>query len=96
MTTRREFIRGAAASGLVFCTCGLIDAAYAQGSYKHPNLGSKRKPVIINGRRVTTIDVHSHCLFRDAIGTLVNPLFSDSQDLLMFSLDDGLDCLVAL
>ena len=51
MTTRREFIRDAAASGLVFCTCGLIDAAYAQGSHKHPNLGSKRKPVIINGRR---------------------------------------------
>src|SRR5262245_54519897 len=56
MTTRREFIRGAAASGLVFCTCGLIDAAYAQGSHKHPNLGGKRKPVIINGKRVTTID----------------------------------------
>ena len=70
MTTRREFIRGAAASGLVFCTCGLIDAAYPQGSHKHPNLGSKRKPVIINGRRVKTIDVHAHCLFRDAIALM--------------------------
>jgi len=66
MTTRREFIKGAAASGLVFCTCGLLDA-YAQGSHKHPNLGTRRKPVIVNGKRVTTIDVHSHCLFRDAI-----------------------------
>jgi aminocarboxymuconate-semialdehyde decarboxylase len=70
MTTRREFIRGAAASGLVFCTCGLIDAVYAQGSHKHPNLGSKRKPVIVNGKRVKTIDVHSHCLFRDAIALM--------------------------
>ncbi len=34
--------------------------------------------------------------FRDLIGALVNPLFSDSQNLLIFSLDDGLDCLVAL
>ena len=70
MTTRREFIKGAAASSLVFCTCGLIEAAYAQGSYKHPNLGSKRKPVIVNGKRVTTIDVHAHCLFRDAIALM--------------------------
>jgi aminocarboxymuconate-semialdehyde decarboxylase len=70
MATRREFIRGAAASGLAFCTCGLIDAAYAQGSYKHPNLGRKRKPVIVNGKRVTTIDVHAHCLFRDAIALM--------------------------
>ena len=71
MTTRREFIRSATASGLVFCTCGLIDAAYAQGSHKHPNIqGSKHKPVIINGRRVKTIDVHSHCLFRDAIALM--------------------------
>ena len=70
MTTRREFIKGAAASGLVFCTCGVLDAAYAQGSHKHPNLGTRRKPVIVNGKRVTTIDVHSHCLFRDAIALM--------------------------
>ena len=66
MTTRREFIRGVAASGLVFCTCSLIEAAHAQGSHKHPNLGSRRRPVIINGKRIKIIDVHSHCLFRDA------------------------------
>jgi aminocarboxymuconate-semialdehyde decarboxylase len=70
VTTRREFIKGAAASGLTFCTCALIDAAYAQGSHKHPNLGTKRKPVIINGRQARTIDVHSHCLFRDAIALM--------------------------
>jgi aminocarboxymuconate-semialdehyde decarboxylase len=70
MTTRREFLRSTVAPGLVFCACGLIDAAYAQGSHKHPNLGNKRKPVVINGRRVTTIDVHAHCLFRDAIALM--------------------------
>ena len=70
MATRREFIKGAAASGLVFCSCALTDAVYAQGSHKHPNLGTKRKPVIVNGRAVKTIDVHSHCLFRDAIALM--------------------------
>jgi len=70
MTTRREFIRGAAASGLAFCTCSLIDAAHAQGSHKHPNLGSRRMPVLINGKRIKIIDVHSHCLFRDAVALM--------------------------
>ncbi|PYR66493.1 MAG: hypothetical protein DMF88_16130 [Acidobacteria bacterium] len=68
--SRRAFIRSAGTTGLVFCSCGLIDAASAQGSYKHPNLGSKRKPVIVNGKRIKTIDVHSHCLFRDAIALM--------------------------
>jgi aminocarboxymuconate-semialdehyde decarboxylase len=54
----------------MFCTCALIDGAYAQGSHKHPNLGTKRKPVIVNGKAVKTIDVHSHCLFRDAIALM--------------------------
>jgi aminocarboxymuconate-semialdehyde decarboxylase len=70
MATRREFIKGAAASSLVFCSCALTDAVYAQGSHKHPNLGTKRKPVIVNGRTVKTIDVHSHCLFHDAIALM--------------------------
>ena len=30
MTTRRNFLTGAAASGIAFCSCGLLDAAHAQ------------------------------------------------------------------
>jgi aminocarboxymuconate-semialdehyde decarboxylase len=70
MTDRREFIQRAAASGLAFCTCGLIDAAHGQQSHKHPGLGTKRKPVIIEGRRIKTIDVHAHCMFRDAVALM--------------------------
>ena len=70
MSTRRNFIKGAAASGLAFCTCGLIDAAHAQLSHKHPGLGTKRKPVMINSRRAKTIDVHAHCFFHDAIALM--------------------------
>jgi predicted TIM-barrel fold metal-dependent hydrolase len=81
MTTRRQFLRGAA-SGIVFCGCGL-HAAYAQvasarsgGSdasddpklnYKHPDFGKKRAPVIIAGRRIKTIDVHAHCFFHETV-----------------------------
>ena len=45
MTTRRNFLKGAAASGIAFCSCGMLDAAHAQP--KAPRL-----PVKVNGKRV--------------------------------------------
>src|ERR1700709_1466552 len=63
MTTRRNFLKGAAASGIVFCGCGMLDAAHAQP--KPPRL-----PVKVNGKRVLTVDVHAHCYFREAISLM--------------------------
>ena len=62
MTTRRGFLRGTAAAGIAFCSCGLLDAARAQQAPKPATL-----PVTVGGKRVKTIDVHSHCLFHDAL-----------------------------
>ncbi len=67
MATRRDFIRGTIASGITFCTCPLIEGAHAQSSHKHPKLGTKHKPVMFNGKRVKTIDVHAHCYFQDVV-----------------------------
>jgi predicted TIM-barrel fold metal-dependent hydrolase len=85
MTTRRGFIKGAAASGIAFCTCGLLDAARAQENlasartgggdagddpamkYRHPQMGTRRKPVMVGGRRVKTIDTHAHCFFHETV-----------------------------
>jgi aminocarboxymuconate-semialdehyde decarboxylase len=61
MTTRRNFLKHAAATGMVFCSCGLIDAARAQGT------APRALPVTVNGKRVKTIDVHAHCLFHEAL-----------------------------
>jgi aminocarboxymuconate-semialdehyde decarboxylase len=63
MTTRRDFLRHAGA-GVVFCGCGMLDAARAQ----HP--GGAHRPVMIAGRRIRTIDVHAHCLFHDAVALM--------------------------
>ncbi len=63
MTTRRQFLKGAAATGIAFCSCGMLDAARAQP--KAPRL-----PVKVNGKRVLTVDVHSHCYFREAINLM--------------------------
>src|SRR6476660_7716587 len=63
MTTRRQFLRGAAATGIAFCTCGMLDAAHAQP--KAPRL-----PIRIGGKRVLTVDTHAHCYFHEAINLM--------------------------
>ena len=59
MTTRRDFLKtgsAAAATGIVFCSCGLLHSVQARQTL----------PVKVAGQRVRTIDVHSHCHFREA------------------------------
>ena len=61
MTTRRNFLKSAGSlAGLVFCGCGLPFEAHAQ---KAP----ARLPVMVKGKRIKTIDVHTHCFFQEAI-----------------------------
>jgi len=63
MTTRRHFLKAGAAAvstGIVFCSCGLLQAAHAQQP------AGQKRPVMVGGKRVRTIDVHAHCQFREA------------------------------
>jgi predicted TIM-barrel fold metal-dependent hydrolase len=63
MTTRRHFLKAgtaAVATGIVFCGCGLLHGAHAQQP------AGQKLPVMVNGKRVKTIDVHAHCHFREA------------------------------
>ena len=63
MTTRRNFLAAstaAVATGVVFCKCGLLQGAHAQEPAR------QKIPVMVSGKRVKTIDVHSHCHFREA------------------------------
>ncbi len=55
MHSRRNFLK----TGVVFCSCCLLDrAAQAQQP--------RKLPVIVSGKRVKTIDVHSHCQIHEA------------------------------
>ena len=63
MTTRRNFLKGAAATGIAFCSCGMLDAARAQPR-------APRLPIKVNGKRVLTVDVHSHCYFHETINLM--------------------------
>lgn len=63
MTTRRNFLKtgaAAAATGIAFCSCGLLHGAHAQQPAR------QKLPVMVGGKRVKTIDIHSHCQFREA------------------------------
>jgi aminocarboxymuconate-semialdehyde decarboxylase len=82
-STRRNFLTGAGA-GLVFCSCGLLDATRAQQG------AAQRLPVTVNGKRVKTIDVHSHCLFHDAVNLMgadaprvINPVKGAEQQFIV-------------
>src|ERR1700761_8271760 len=65
MANRRQFLTGlAAAGGLAFCDCALKSQALAATG------APTRLPVKVGGKAVKTIDVHSHCLFHDAVALM--------------------------
>src|SRR5258708_13686021 len=62
MPPRRNFLKAgaaAAATGIVFCSCGLLHSAHAQQPTR------QKLPVKVGGKQVKTIDIHSHCQFRE-------------------------------
>ncbi len=60
MNTRRNFLgKAAAVAGMTFCGCNLFGRRAAAAP-------AARLPVMVNGKRVKTIDVHSHCMFHEA------------------------------
>jgi aminocarboxymuconate-semialdehyde decarboxylase len=67
MTSRRDFLKAgtaAAATGIVFCSCGLLRSAHAQQPTR------QKLPVMVSGKRVRTIDVHAHCVIPEATALL--------------------------
>src|SRR6266849_3710030 len=50
-------------AGIAFVGCGLADAASAQAQ-------TRRREVVVNGRRVKTVDVHAHCSVPEAMALM--------------------------
>jgi len=63
--TRREFLGDAAGTvaGIAFVGCDLVSAAPAQAQ-------ARRREVVVNGRRVKTVDVHAHCAVPEAMALM--------------------------
>jgi aminocarboxymuconate-semialdehyde decarboxylase len=80
MTTRRDCLGTAASAfaGLVFVGCGLMSPPGAQAQ-------SRRREVVVNGKRAKTVNIHAHCAVPAAL-TLMNlklggPLLRPDLDL---------------
>ena len=92
MNTRREFIEESvgAMAGIAFVSCGLADAASAQAQ-------TRRREVVVNGRRVKTVDVHAHCSVPEAMALMnlkVAPetlLMSKASDRIRAMDEQGID-----
>src|SRR5438270_12611401 len=64
MSTRREFVEGAAgAAGIAFVACNPTSAAPVQAQVR-------RREVVVSGRRVKTVDVHAHCAVPEAMALM--------------------------
>jgi aminocarboxymuconate-semialdehyde decarboxylase len=60
MKNRRQFLKDAAAAGVMFTGCGLLPRpARSQGA-------SRRREVMVGGRRIRTIDIHAHVVIPEA------------------------------
>ena len=86
MTTRRNFLKGATATGIAFCSCGLLRSAHAQSP------GRQKIPVMVDGKRIKTIDVHAHCVIPEAAKLLgpAPPATVRGADDVVISLDKRL------
>jgi aminocarboxymuconate-semialdehyde decarboxylase len=63
--TRRDFIEDAAGAvaGIAFVTCGLQATGGAEAQ-------PRRREVVVNGKRVKTVDVHAHCAVPEAMALM--------------------------
>ena len=62
MTNRRQFLKEAAAAGVVFTGCGLMQ----RSGRAQDGQGGRRRQVSVGGRRVRTIDIHAHVIIPEA------------------------------
>ena len=65
MSTRRDFLQTTtgALAGLAFVGCDLLRAAPARAQ-------ARRREVVVNGKRVKTVDIHAHCAVPEALALL--------------------------
>jgi aminocarboxymuconate-semialdehyde decarboxylase len=93
LTNRRNFLTGAgAAAGMLFYGCGEPRRANAQGT---PQATQQNRPITVGGKKVKTIDVHSHCLFHEALDlmgdeakALVPPINGNGPHEIFMTVDD--------
>jgi len=62
--TRRDFVEDPGVSGIAFVACGL------EGGVGGAQAQARRREVVVNGKRVKTVDVHAHCAVPEAMALM--------------------------
>jgi aminocarboxymuconate-semialdehyde decarboxylase len=88
MTIGGEMVSGALA-GIAFIGCSL-------GGGGPTPAGGRRREVVVNGRRVKTVDIHAHCTVPEAVALLAGPVepalrMSDTSERLKAMDEQGID-----
>src|SRR5579884_1542007 len=78
MVIGTELLTGALA-GIAFVGCSLAGAGAAPMPGSGPSTlrqaqGSRRREVVVNGKRVKTVDIHAHCIVPEAAAVINHPL----------------------
>ncbi|MEA2846029.1 MAG: aminocarboxymuconate-semialdehyde decarboxylase, partial [Rhodospirillaceae bacterium] len=75
MSLTGDLVPSAPAGGIVFTGCAMQNAAPAGGSppQAHDHAHARRREVVVNGKRVKTIDVHAHCCVPAAMALIKHP-----------------------
>ena len=60
----REFVEDTAVAGIAFVACGL------EGGVGGAQARPRRREVVVNGKRVKTVDVHAHCAVPEAMALM--------------------------
>jgi len=77
MAIGAELLTGALA-GIAFVGCSLANARPAHAAHGQSPQGQaqpgRRREVVVNGKRVKTVDVHAHCIVPEAAALINHPL----------------------
>src|ERR1700755_3391509 len=63
--TRRNFIEEVGVAGIAFIACGLEG-----GGGGGAEAQARRREVVVNGKRVKTVDIHAHCAVPEAMALM--------------------------
>jgi predicted TIM-barrel fold metal-dependent hydrolase len=85
MSDRRQFLKNTAGAlaGIAFTGCGTMETPQARTA----SAGGRRQ-VVVNGRRVRTIDIHAHCIVPEAMALMKRKAVPASLDMAIDRLRD--------
>src|SRR5260221_1216928 len=76
MSWTGDLVPSAPAGPIVFTGCDMQSAAagLSAPAHAHDHAHARRREVVVNGKRIKTIDVHAHCCVPKAMALIKHPL----------------------